>query len=145
FYGQAPGKWKYGAGSNASMRYAFNKHFYSDTVFYFLTVDNNSPGKRIQTATSSTLTTNYTVNSFDDFQLHEVDGVNLVKSGREMYGENFENASSFPFNFNFPNLQNDTIWIKTNVLGQRVDTGNLDTAAYDISYGVNNNVEGSYQ
>jgi len=136
FYGQAPGKWKYNEGSTATTRYLYNKHYYSDTVFYFLTVD-NTPGKRVQQVSSASAPT-YTVNSFDDFQVHDEDLVNLIKSGREMYGENFENTASFSFNFNFPNLQNDTIWLKANILGRRIDS--IPPAIYDINY-----PGGSYQ
>src|ERR1700752_1727410 len=103
------------------MRYTFNKHYYSDTVFYFLTVD-GAPGKRIQTSASAA-GSNFTVNSFDDYMIHEVDGSNLVKSGRELYGENFESniyPTAFNFNFNFANLQADTVWLKTSLLGRRV-------------------------
>jgi hypothetical protein len=135
FYGQTAGKWKYNNGTTASMRYAFNKHFYSDTVFYFLTIG-TTPGKRIQSATSASVP-NYTVTGFDDYQVHEVDGSNLVRSGREMYGESFENTSSYTFNFNYPSVQNDTVWIKTNILGRRVDPGGgpaLPPSAYTISY-----------
>ncbi len=140
FYGQAPGKWKYNEGNAAPTRYSYNKHYYSDTVFYFLTIDNTSPGKRLQPASSATAPT-YTVNSFDDFQVHEEDLVNLVKSGRELYGENFDNTASYSFNFAFPNLQNDTIWLKTNILGRRVDPGTgVSPAAFDVNY-----PGGSYQ
>lgn len=135
FYGQAPGKWNYNAGKNASMRYSYNKHYYSDTVFYFLTVG-SSPGKRIQPASSAVVAT-YTVNSFDDFQLHEVDGANLVLSGRELYGESFESTPSYNFNFTFPSLKNDTVWLKTSILGRRVDPGGgpaLADAKYDITF-----------
>ncbi|MGZ3865386.1 MAG: type IX secretion system sortase PorU [Bacteroidia bacterium] len=134
FYGQAPGKWKYNGGKTATMRYVYNKHYYADTTFYFLTIG-TSQGKRIQTSAPVT-GTNYTVTSFDDFQLHEVDGANLVKSGRELFGENFETTGSYNFNFNFPGLVNkDTVWVKTNVLGRRVDlTGSIDTCYYDVYF-----------
>ena len=139
FYGQAAGKWKYNAGKTVPIRYSYNKHYYSDTVFYFLTIG-TTPGKRIQTSASAG-GANYTVNSFDDFQVHEIDGVNLVKSGREMYGENFENTASYSFNFSFPTLQNDTVWLKTSILGRRVDPGTgVGPATYDINY-----PGGSYQ
>jgi hypothetical protein len=136
FYGQEPGKWKYNGGSTAAMRYTFNKHYYSDTVFYFLTIG-TTPGKRIQPSASVT-GSNFTVNTFDDYQVHEVDGSNLVKSGRELYGENFENnvfPTAFSFNFPFANLQTDTVWLKTSLLGRRVDPGTgIPPAAYEVSF-----------
>ncbi len=140
FYGQSPHKWKYNPGNSVCMRYSRQKHFYSDTVFYFLTVG-TAPGKRVQQQASSALTPNYTSTGFDECQAHEVDGANLVKSGREMYGENFENTSQYSFGFNFPNLQNDSVWIKTSILGRRVDPGTgVPPGAFDVSY-----PGGSYQ
>lgn len=140
FYGQSPHKWKYNAGAFNSTsgfctpRYSRIKHFYSDTVFYFLTVG-TTPGKRVQQQVSSTLAPTYTVTGFDDCQFHEYDGANLVKSGREMYGENFENQASYSFNFGFPSAQNDTVWIKASILGRRPDPGiGLPSGAYDINY-----------
>ncbi len=134
FYGQSPHKWKYNPGISACTRYSRSKHFYSDTVFYFLTID-NSPGKRVQQQASSAQAPTYTVSSFDDCQVHESDAANLIKSGRELYGENFENTSQYTFGFNFPALQNDTVWIKTSLLGRRVDPGTgIPPGAYDINY-----------
>lgn len=140
FYGQSPHKWKLNAAANACTRYSRLKHFYSDTVFYFLTIG-SAPGKRVQQQSSASLTPNYTVTAFDDAQAHELDAANLVKSGREMYGENFENMSSYSFAFNFPNVLADTAWIRTSVLGRRVDPGTgVPPGAFDVSY-----PGGSYQ
>lgn len=134
FYGQSPHKWKYSPGAGACTRYTRNKQWYDDTTYYFLTVD-NTPGKRIQQQSSSVATPNYTVTSFDDCQVHETDAVNVVKSGRELYGENFENTQQYTFGFSFPVVQNDTVWIKTSILGRRVDPGTgVPPGAYDISY-----------
>jgi len=134
FYGQSPHKWKYNAGTNACTRYSRNKHFYSDTVFYFLTVD-NTPGKRILQQASSSLAPTYTVSGFDDCQAHESDAANLVKSGREMYGENFENTQQYTYGFNFPALQSDTVWIRPSILGRRVDPGTgVPPGVFDILY-----------
>lgn len=140
FYGQSPHKWKLNTGSNVCTRYSRAKHFYSDTVFYFLTVD-NTPGKRIPQQAALGATPNYTVTAFDDAQVHELDAANLVKSGRELYGENFENTPSYTFSFNFPNVLADTVWIKTSALGRRVDPGTgVPPGAFDIIY-----PGGSYQ
>jgi hypothetical protein len=130
FYGQNANKWKYNAGSTAVTRYGRNKHYYSDSVFYFLTIDNSSPGKRINLQASASTPTNYTVTSFDDFDLHEIDATNLVTSGREMYGENYDNTPSYSFNFTFPDLQNDTVWLKTNLVGRRTS----GSGAFQVIY-----------
>ncbi|MEO8761365.1 MAG: type IX secretion system sortase PorU [Bacteroidia bacterium] len=128
FYGQDANKWKYAAGKNAPTRYYRNKHYYSDSVFYFLTVD-NSPGKRINMQAIAASPVTNVVNTFDYYDVHDKDFINLVTSGREMYGENFDNNPSYTFNFPFPYLQNDTVWLQTDLAG-RSQTG----GAFNITY-----------
>ncbi len=131
FYGQNPNKWKYNAGSNVDTRYTRNKHYYSDSVFYFLTVDNSSTGKRISILLNSSNTVNYTSAAFDDYTAYEKDVVTLVTSGRELYGESFENTSSYSFNFNFPYMQTDTVWLTTDLMGRYIGGG---TSSFNVTY-----------
>ena len=132
FYGQSPHKWKYNAGSTAATRYSRNKHYYSDSVFYFINIDIPTAGKRINMQSDAAAAVTNVVNSFDDFLFHENDAVNLVTSGRELYGESFDNTQNYPFSFYFPNIQNDTIWLKTDLLGRRVQP--LGNGSFDVSY-----------
>ncbi len=132
FYGQSPHKWKYNAGKNAATRYSRNKHYYSDSVFYFLNVDIPTNGKRITTQTDAAAPITNIVNSFDDYLFHENDATNLVTSGRELYGENFDNTPSYAFNFFFPNIQNDTVWLKTDLLGRRIQP--LAAGSFNVTY-----------
>ena len=137
FYGQSPHKWKYNAGNNSNTRYYRNKHYYSDSVFYFLNYDNPTAGKRIASQTNASGAVTNVVNSFDDFMYHENDLVSLVTSGRELYGENYDNTASYSFNFYFPNIENDTVWLRTDILGRRVQqsgTATLPPGAFDIVY-----------
>jgi hypothetical protein len=130
FYGQSPHKWNYNSGKNVSTRYSRNKHYYSDSVFYFLTIDNSSPGKRIMMQSNASAPANYNVTSFDDYVVHENDIINIMQSGRELYGESFENVSSYSFNFSFPNLQNDTVWLKTDLIGTRTSGNGIFNVSY---------------
>jgi hypothetical protein len=132
FYGQSPHKWKYNAGKNVCTRYERNKHYYSDSVFYFLTIDNTSMGKRITPVSNASAPATNTVTSFDDYIVYEKDIVNIVTSGREFYGENFDNTPSYSFPFTFPNLLNDTVWIQTDLVGRRVLP--LPSGRFDVTY-----------
>ncbi len=132
FYGQSPHKWKYNAGANECTRYIRNKHYYSDSVFYFLTIDNSSFGKRITSVSNASTPATNMVTSFDDYIAYEKDLTNMVTSGRELYGENFDNTQNYSFPFSFPNLQNDTIWLQTNLVGRRVLP--LGQGRFDVSY-----------
>ena len=139
FYGQSAHKWHYAPGKNAATRYTYNKHYYSDSVFYFLTIDNSSFGKRINAQPNAAAAVTNTVNSFDDYIVHENDYTNLVTSGREMYGENFDNNLSYTFPFIFPYLQNDTVWLKTDLVGRNPSGGSFNIGypggQYPVTFG----------
>lgn len=100
FYGVSPNTWKYNA---TDTTFAHQVHSYSDTTYYFLNVD-LGPGKRIAAQASSSLPATHTVNTFNDYQYHESDSKNLIKSGREWYGEEFNIINNYSFSFTFPNI-----------------------------------------
>jgi hypothetical protein len=110
FYGVSPNTWyiphkpnPWEDTLNGHDHFHHHVHNYSDTTYYFICTD-LGPGKRIGTQASSSLTPTHTVTSFDDFQYHEKDDENLIKSGREWYGEEFDIINSYSFGFNFPNI-----------------------------------------
>lgn len=111
FYGQSPVQWSY---SQTASRFVHQANYYSDSTFYFLTLNggNGSP-KRIQTVPSLNVTPDFIVNSFDDYQYHELDRINFVKSGREFYGEAFDVNPNQTFSFKFPNILQQNVLYKT--------------------------------
>jgi hypothetical protein len=100
FYAQGPVIWKYDSPSGS---FKHTSHLYSDQACYFITTD-LGPGRRIQTDTGSEAEATDVVNQFDDYTVHEKDLVNLIKSGRQWFGESFDIQTSYTFNFNFPNI-----------------------------------------
>jgi hypothetical protein len=102
FYGEGPTEWDF---TSSDQRFHHKVNLYSDTTYYFIGID-GVPGKRIQTQRS--LDGGIPVTSFDDYAYHQLDAVNVIKSGREWYGESFETSSSHTFSFNFPNLDTST-------------------------------------
>jgi len=104
FYGQSPHQWTLRADIS---RFYHHRNVYSDFTYYFITTDIGT-GKRIESISSSNETPNYTVNKFTDYAFHEEDNVNLIKSGREWYGEVFDFTKNYSFDFNFPNLDATT-------------------------------------
>ncbi len=95
FYAVGPDRWNEdGQTSN---------NLYADQIFYYITTQ-GGPGKRIQEATQpgGVVTENYT--SFDAYQYHEEDNINIVRAGRRWFGETFNIESEQTFDFNFPNL-----------------------------------------
>ncbi len=119
FYGRGPDQWKINTQNNQFKR---TKNPYSDTSYYFITTD-LGVGKRIQGRNSSTLTPNFTLTTFNDFQIHEVDKITAiskdVKSGRHWFGEDFEFQNEYSFDFNFPNLITSTpLYIESDLVGR---------------------------
>lgn len=105
FYGQGPDKW---VKDNIScLGYSLQKNVYSDTTFYFINISSGL-GKRITNMSEPGANANVTVTEFDDFKNYEKDQLNLIKSGREFYGEFFEAITDQTFEFSFPNLVSAT-------------------------------------
>lgn len=86
FFGESTVSW-YFDGLNGVFRH--KKNLYSDQAFYFITSD-LGPGKRVTVLPQTTGLATHTVSRFDDFVAHEIDSVNLIKSGKEWYGEKFD-------------------------------------------------------
>jgi hypothetical protein len=102
FYGSSPHTWRYDT-TFACTRFVHNTHKYSDTTYYFVTTD-LGPGKRISSRNSNPGAPTHQVFSFDDHQFYENDAVNLIKSGREWFGEYFDVVNSYTVPFQFPNI-----------------------------------------
>jgi hypothetical protein len=130
FYGTSPNTWTY---NTAHSHYHHYVHNYSDTTFYFLTTD-LGPGKRILTQASSSATPTDTVTSFDDYQFHEADLENMIKSGREWYGEKFDILNSYSFAFNFPNIDMTEQFCAEVDLISRSDDSNVSYSVTAQSY-----------
>jgi hypothetical protein len=83
-------------------RYSHVKNLYSDTAYYFVTV-NQGAGKRI-TQENATAPGNVTVTNFDYYDAHDIDLVNPAGLGKIWYGEQFNplaNNLTQTFNFDF--------------------------------------------
>jgi hypothetical protein len=100
FYGESPNKWKYLAFGQS---FIHEQNIYSDSTYYFLTTD-LGPGKRISNLPSSAEPPNIYITKFTDYAYHERDLFNLVNTGRVWYGEVFDVATSYDFNFSFPDI-----------------------------------------
>lgn len=77
---------------------------YSDKTYYFITADGTEDGKRIPEAVQPTAAPDITITTYDDYQFHEVDNVNIVKLGRRWFGDVFNIETERTFNFTLPNL-----------------------------------------
>ena len=77
-----------------------------------------------------------TITSFDDYQYHELDKVNIVKLGRRWFGEQFSIESEQDFDFNIPNIVASTP-IELTVFGAAVS---FTSTSFEVK--ANNQVAG---
>lgn len=81
FYGQGTGRWLFNSDSRT---YSFQKHFYSDTAYYFIT-SGTSPGRLVEISSSPGTEAEYLSSSSDALSVFDIDTENLIHSGREWY------------------------------------------------------------
>ena len=86
FYAPGPHRWLKDS-ANLSFRHSKNK--YADTAWYYISI--GGTGKRIATQTVNP-TPNATVSSYNERYFYENDLVNLLNSGKEWYGEEFNTS-----------------------------------------------------
>ncbi|WP_298894618.1 type IX secretion system sortase PorU [uncultured Psychroserpens sp.] len=80
-----------------------NINAYTDRSYYFINTDGAS-GKRIQVLNQPEDEPTIEVNTFQDYQFHELDENSIAKIGRRWFGERFDVENERTFNFTFPNL-----------------------------------------
>ncbi len=156
FFGRSPNRWKYNASDG---RFHHTTHLYSDTVYYFITADIGA-GKRIALEPPPA-SYNTTVTAFDDFAYHDEDKRNILKTGREWYGEEFDVLTTQDFIFSFPAIDFSVpVYFKCetaarsctpssfsvrangqNVLTQNI--GNIDCSCYFCDYAASSSASGS--
>ena len=85
FYGQGPDSLHYDADNKL---FSVEKHLYSDAHYYFLTFGGTN-GKRIINLPEETGTA-IVVSAYDDYFHSEEDKTNILKSGRDWFGLDFD-------------------------------------------------------
>lgn len=102
FYAPGPHAWYY---DSVTQTFRFEKNLYSDTAWYFITINSNpingSLPKRIQTDPASPLPIGKIVRTYTDRYAYENPKSNLLGSGKEWVGENF-NANQTTRTFSIP-------------------------------------------
>ena len=113
FYAQGPHTWVQDSSVCGLFRHEFN--VYSETSYYFISA-NAATGRRISSVNSSTDPATHTVTKFTDHVFHEVDNHNILKSGRDWYGEEFDIQTFYDFDLGFSNVTSDPGYLSTRVL-----------------------------
>ncbi len=119
FYGVGPVVWKY----NTSTGYFNHQNNYYDNYTYYFLTPGTQPGLRIQPETVSG-TPDRDVTSFTDYAFHELNERNLGGTGRTWYGEVYDFATNYTFDFDFPHvIKTDKAYLKA-VFASKAFTAN---------------------
>ncbi|WP_459641363.1 type IX secretion system sortase PorU, partial [Flavobacterium sp. CGRL2] len=84
-----------------------NLNLYDTKSYYYVTAS-GTEGKRIPNLNQPTANSTLELNTFDDYQFHEIDQTNIVHLGRQWLGESFDINQEQEFSFSFPNLDTST-------------------------------------
>ena len=79
-----------------------NSNLFASKSYYYVTV-NGDLGKRIQNFIQPTQAATLNITTFDDYQFHEADLINIVRAGRQWFGEAFNINNIQEFTFEVPN------------------------------------------
>ncbi|MFM2207869.1 MAG: hypothetical protein RL213_1844 [Bacteroidota bacterium] len=130
FYGTSQTVWKY---DSSNVRFSYKTNQYCDTTYYFITAD-AGVGKRISSRSTSASQPVVNVTTFNDYAFHENDQYNLLKSGREWYGERMDNINpTRSFSFTFPNVTpGSPIILRAGFLGRAINSINNNNNAFIV-------------
>lgn len=100
FYAEGILTWKY---EEANDFFSHQIHPYSKSINYFITTDYSSP-LRITDIQSTASPATYQTNYYDELVAFEKNDTNLIKSGRDWYGESFDiyTTQTFDTKLNHP-------------------------------------------
>jgi hypothetical protein len=117
FYGQDADDFSFDLKRNI---FNYKNNLYSDKNFYFITVA-DTQGKRL--AISESLTTQAPIiNQFDDLGYYETDKYNVLASGRDFFGEQFDSKTDITVRFDIAGIvDNAPIKLVSNVMAQAFD------------------------
>jgi hypothetical protein len=149
FYAEGPVTWNY----NSSNRFFQHKiHEYSTAIHYFITTSVSNP-LRISYQAAITLPVTKTSSSYDALNYFERNDTNLIKSGRQWFGESFDVYTSRNFTQSVTNpIIGDTTRLlfqttarsgASSKYGVKVNgssLGTIDHAGVNLSYDYSNYV-----
>jgi hypothetical protein len=93
FYGEGTDNWNDESQTNLNL--------YDTKSYYYVTVQGDN-GKRIPDMAQPSGSVTLNLTTFDDYQFHEVDLVNIAHLGRQWFGETFDASREQEFSFDFP-------------------------------------------
>jgi hypothetical protein len=124
FWGTDQITWSFRESEN---QFVHARNLYDDYTYFFLTTSWEN-GLRINTSNFSIPGGANFINTFTDYQLHEIEEINLHRSGKQWFGQSFENQSTQNFTFNFPNvISGSNALCKVDLVARTTGVGNVNT------------------
>ncbi len=119
FFGQGPDAYQFNVTKKI---FSYQHNVYSEKNFYFLT-EGSDPGKRM--VTDENPGSGFpAIDEYDDFGYYETDQYNILKSGREWFGEQFDLKTEITVRFDLPGiLENSPIKMVSAVMAQAFTSG----------------------
>lgn len=96
FYAEGVDNWSQENGSHNNL--------YSNRSYYYVT-SQGGPGKRIAAMGQPSAAADLTLTSFDEYQYHEKDLINIARVGRKWHGEAFNVNNEQEFEFIIPDIE----------------------------------------
>ncbi len=146
FHASGPTRWV-----RTALGFEHVKNIYSETASYFIGIGTDPP-KRISTVNSTEDPATDQVTSFVDMQVIDRDVVNVLKSGRTMFAELYDNVTTYNYSFQVPNIRaSDPVALRLAVFGRTVNnqtsTFSIQAGSHSESFpvtGVSGSYEGAY-
>jgi hypothetical protein len=95
FYARGPVKWSYNATTGL---FEHQPHLYTDQTYYYITTG-DQPGKRIQEFPQPQSDATAVITAYHWFDAYQPNEVNLIKSGKEWYGDVFDLITERTYKF----------------------------------------------
>lgn len=115
FYATGTTEWVF---NTTNQRWEHRNNHYTQSSFYFLHQSAGTPHLAEKVAEVSQ-PADQTITAFDDYALHELEAVNLIRSGRQWFGERFLRNNSRTFSIATPNsAAGETAQVTINAAGR---------------------------
>lgn len=132
FYAQGAVKWTY---DKTRGMFVQQQNPYSTHGYYFVSSDAGA-GRKItdKSITVPSSANVYDVEEFTDYQLHENETYSIGATGKEFYGEVFNEVVNQNFQFNFPNLvKSAPVKVRLDVAASSLSPASVPASSFNLS------------
>lgn len=129
FYAEGVDNWNAESGTHCNL--------YADRSYYYITAQ-GSTGKRISTMGQPSAPSDITITSFDEYQYHEKDLINIARLGRKWHGEAFNVNNTQDFEFVIPDIEPSPVTITVTGAGIALASTSMAVAVNGQALGVLN-------